>query len=102
MLTQSLRAGSLPPLAAGLASLACLLAATESVAAPHQLECAVTTRYDLREQRSEMRVLQFVYDDRQWTLYYIDDCGRIVKCINGVVGTLEIIGIMRLRKCVDQ
>jgi len=49
-----------------------------------------------------MRVLQFVYDDRQWTLYYIDDCGRIVKCINGVVGTLEIIGIMRLRKCVDQ
>ena len=92
MLTQSLRADSLPPLAAGLAGLACLLAATESVAAPHQLECTITTRYDLREQHSEMRMLQFVYDDLERTLFYIDDGGRMAKCINGVVGTIEIMG----------
>jgi hypothetical protein len=92
VLTQSLRTGSLPPVAAGLVGLACLLAAAESVAAPHQLECTVTMRYDLREQRSEMRGLQFVYEDRERTLFYIDDGGRMAKCINGVVGTEEIMG----------
>jgi len=69
-----------------------LLAAAESVAAPHQLECTVTMRYDMREQRSEMRVLKFIYEDRERTLHYIDDGGRLAKCINGVVGTLEILG----------
>jgi hypothetical protein len=92
VLAQSRRAASFPSAAAGLAGLACLLAAAESVAAPHQLECTVTTRYDMREQRSEMRVLQFVYDDRERTLSYIDNGGQVAKCINGVVGTLEMMG----------
>ena len=92
MLAQSLRAASLPSIAAGLAGLACLIAATDSVAAPQQLECTVTTRYDLREQRTEMRVLQFVYDDLERTLSYIDDGGRMTKCINGAVGTVEMMG----------
>jgi hypothetical protein len=39
-----------------------------------------------------MRTLQFVYDDLERTLFYIDDGGRMAKCINGVVGTLEIMG----------
>ena len=63
-----------------------------SVAAPHKLECTVTMRYDMREQRSELRILQFVYDDREQTLFYLDDAGRTAKCINSVVGTLEIMG----------
>jgi len=90
--TQSNRATSLRPGVAGLAISVCLLAATESVAAPHRLECTVTTRYDLHEQRPEMRTLQFVYDDRERTLDYIDDGGRMASCINGVVGTAEIMG----------
>jgi hypothetical protein len=49
-------------------------------------------RYDLREHHSEMRILTFVYDDRERTLYYIDDGGRMAKCINGVVGTVEMMG----------
>jgi len=92
VLIQSLRACSWSPVSAGLAALACLLSAAESVAAPHQLECTVTMRYDLREQSSEMRTLQFVYEDRDRTLFYIDDGGRMAKCINGVVGTAEIMG----------
>ena len=47
-------------------------------------------RYDMREQRSELRILQFVYDDREQT-FSLDDAGRTAKCINGVVGTLEIM-----------
>jgi hypothetical protein len=82
----------LPSVAAGLAGLACFLAATESVAAPHQLECTVTTRYDLREQHAEMRRLEFVYDDGERTLNYIDDGGRMARSINDVVGTVEIMG----------
>jgi hypothetical protein len=92
MRTQSYRASSLPPFIASLASLACLLAASESVAASHQLECMASMRYDLREQHSEMRMLKFVYDDRERTLFYIDDSGREAKCINSVVGTMEIMG----------
>ena len=92
MLAQLLRAASLPSVAAGLAGLACFLAATESFAAPHQLECKVTMRYDSHEQHSEMRTLQFVYDDLERTLFYIDDGGQKAKCINGAVGTLEIMG----------
>ena len=89
MLTQSFRGRTLPPV---VASLACLLGASESVAASHQLECTATMRYDLREQRSEMRVLKFVYEDRERTLHYIDEGGRKAKCINSVVGTMEIMG----------
>ena len=92
MLTQSFRACSLPSVVVGLAILACLLAATESVAAPHQLECTVTMRYDMREQHAEMRRLEFVYDDGERTLNYIDDGGRMARCINDVVGTVEIMG----------
>jgi hypothetical protein len=92
MLTQSVRAHSLPLVAAGLTGLVGLFAATESVAASHQLECTATMRYDLREQRSETRMLKFVYEDRERTLHYIDESGRKAKCINGVVGTLEIMG----------
>jgi hypothetical protein len=89
MLTQSFRGRTLPPV---VASLACLLGASESVAASHQLECAVTMRYDSREQRAEMRTLKFVYEDRDRTLYYIDEGGLKAKCINSVVGTMEIMG----------
>lgn len=92
MPTQSHRAAWLPLVVAGFAISACLLAASESVAAPHRLECTVTTRYDLHEQRSETRTLQFVYDDRERTLDYVDDGGRTARCINGVVGTAEIMG----------
>jgi len=92
VLTQSFRADSLRPLVAGLTILACLLAAAESVADPRKLECTVTTRYDLREQHSEMRILTFVYDEGERTLFYIDDGGRVAKCINGVVGTAEMMG----------
>lgn len=81
-----------PSVVAGTAILACLLAAAESAAATHQLKCTLTMRYDMREQRSESRMLQFVYDDSERTLFYLDDGGRTAKCINGVVGTLEIMG----------
>ena len=64
----------------------------ESVAAPHQLECLVTTHYDQRGQRAETRSIKFVYEDRERTLYTIDDDGRIARCANSVVGTLEIMG----------
>jgi len=81
-----------PSVVACTAILACLLSGTESIAATHQLKCTVTMRYNVREQRSELRMLQFVYDDREGTLFYVDDGGRAVQCINGVVGTLEILG----------
>jgi len=92
VLTQSFCTCSLRPVVAGLAISACLLAATESVAALHQLECTVTMRYDMREQRSELRMLKFVYDDGERTLSYVDDGGRTARCINGVVGTAEMMG----------
>ena len=92
MPTQSFRTASLPPVVAGLAVLACLLTAAESAAAPHQLECTATTRYDMREQHPEMRVLKFVYEDRERTLYYMDEGGQTAKCINSAVGTAEIMG----------
>ena len=92
MPTQSFRATSSRSVIAGTAILACLLAASEGVAATHQLKCTLTVRYDMREQRSETRTLQFVYDDRERTLSYLDDGGLTAKCINGAVGTLEIMG----------
>ncbi|HKF70518.1 MAG TPA: hypothetical protein VKB68_02115, partial [Stellaceae bacterium] len=41
------------------------LGAAEGVAAPHQLECAVTERTDSREQRQETRSVRFIYEDRE-------------------------------------
>jgi len=66
---------------------------TEGVAAPHQLECAVTERTDSREQRQETRSVRFIYEDRERTLHYVDDGGRTEKCVNSAVGTLEIMGL---------
>ena len=64
----------------------------ESVAAPHQLECSVTTHYDQRGQRAETRSIKFIYEDRERTLYSVDDHGQAAKCANSTVGTLEIVG----------
>jgi hypothetical protein len=91
MLIQSCTA--LPSLVIGSAAgLACLLASAECVAAPHQLECSVTMRYDSHEQRSETRVIKFIYEDREGTLYYVDDGGQKARCTNSAVGTVEIMG----------
>ena len=69
-----------------------LLDMAESIAAPHQLDCSLTSRRDSREQRTETRSIKFIYEDRENTLLYVDDVGGMKKCINSAVGTLEIMG----------
>jgi hypothetical protein len=64
----------------------------ESIAAPHQLDCSLTIRHDSHEQRTETRSIKFIYEDRESTLFYVDDGGGMKKCINSAVGTLKIVG----------
>jgi len=68
------------------------LGTAESVAASHQRECSLTMRNDLREQRTEARSIKFIYEDRERTLFYVNDGGETKKCVNSTVGTLEIVG----------
>jgi len=84
-------ARTLSAAAAFLASMS-FVAVGESQAAPHQLDCSVTVHYDPRGQRAETRSIHFVYEDRERTLYYVDDHGQLAKCDNSAIGTLEIMG----------
>jgi hypothetical protein len=89
---QSYHTGSSSLVVASLAGAVWLLAAAQSVAAPRQLDCSLTIRNDAREQRTEARAVKFIYDERERTLFYVDDGGGTKKCINSAVGTLEIMG----------
>jgi hypothetical protein len=81
-------------LAAVLAFLAStgFVATGQSLAAPHQLECSATLRVDPHEQRIDTRLVRFIYEDRERTLSYVDDAGRVKKCLNSAVGSVEIMG----------